>query len=682
MTALTSEQLLTSLAILKANWNDGRRSYLDSFVPFLADAMLRRHQHAYDASQLAAALREDFGMEVPAAAVGTLLTRAARSKLGIRSYGKFSPDYNAIKTFDLTDVRARTSRELRALVEAFRTFAQREHESNLTAADAEGALAAYIAEHSVALLRAHRFDTPLEVSLPLDANEYLVGSFVLWIYTHDPDLCDYMDTLVKGSMLASTLYFPHAADPRSRFDRLTAYLDTPVLLSVLGYQGPEGEAAAKAVLDSAYVLGARLACFEDSVNETRNVLMSAAAALRRPLPGRYAPSRVETFFQKIHYKPADVEVLIEQLDDDLRARHISVLARPDRTHTITLDEPELERVLGECVQYRNPGSLRHDLDALAAINELRDGQSQTRLESARAVFVTSNKQVVRASGIFFSNLYGASTWPPAILDDDFGTLVWLKAPLRYPDLPRLQIIADSYAATQPGPQMWDAYLAEIEALQARGDVTEDQFFSLRYSLAARQALMRLTRGEAETVTGETVRQVLERTEKELQQPILEQLRDAQEAATARSADAAERMRALELRAERAERDAQAARDVADALRAAIEKRARAARRRANTMATGIARAIAACMTAIFVLSVWLSLPDSIGHAPLDIHDVARPLATALGALGGGLAVMHFIFGRSLVEMSRSLRLWLEAQIYRRITRDDEQIGQVQRDDPT
>lgn len=121
-----------------------------------------------------------------------------------------------------------------------------------------------------------------------------------------------------------------------------------------------------------------------------------------------------------------------------------------------VDEPALEDLLQAEVGYQNQNARRHDLDALTAIWRLRHGQAQRRLETCRAIFVTTNAPLVRAARRFFAAGYDGFTWPLAVLDHDLATVAWLKRPLQAPDLPRKQIIADCYAALRPEGRLWAA----------------------------------------------------------------------------------------------------------------------------------------------------------------------------------------------------------------------------------
>jgi hypothetical protein len=95
-------------------------------------------------------------------------------------------------------------------------------------------------------------------------------------------------------------------------------------------------------------------------------------------------------------------------------------------------------------------------------------------------------------------------------------VLWLKRPTVAPDLPRKRIIADCYAATRPTERLWRLYLQEIDKLRQRDEVTSDEYYMLRNSMAAESALMEATIGQEEGFTQGTVPEILERVRSDIE----------------------------------------------------------------------------------------------------------------------------------------------------------------------
>jgi hypothetical protein len=120
-----SERILTSLAILKANWDEGQRSYLDNFLPFVADCMNACNSSEISATELSELVLGRFGIPLPSGVVQTLLKKAAREGLGRRAQGRFQIDRAAVAKYDLTWLRSDPERRQKALVDRLVRFAGR-----------------------------------------------------------------------------------------------------------------------------------------------------------------------------------------------------------------------------------------------------------------------------------------------------------------------------------------------------------------------------------------------------------------------------------------------------------------------------------------------------------------------------------------------------------------------------
>ncbi|MFC1977696.1 hypothetical protein ACFLWS_05480, partial [Chloroflexota bacterium] len=87
---------------------------------------------------------------------------------------------------------------------------------------------------------------------------------------------------------------------------------------------------------------------------------------------------------------------------------------------------------------------------------------------------------------------------------------------------------DCYAATHPDEPMWRKYLNEIDKLSTDGNVSEDDYYTLIYSLEAKQALMELTQGDVDVFSRGTIKEILDLIRSNIKAEYIEQIRAAQE----------------------------------------------------------------------------------------------------------------------------------------------------------
>jgi hypothetical protein len=97
---------------------------------------------------------------------------------------------------------------------------------------------------------------------------------------------------------------------------------------------------------------------------------------------------------------------------------------------------------------------------------------------------------------------------------------------------------------QPPPEFWKLYLAEIARLHEKGQVSEDQYYVLRHSAAARAAVMDLTKGQVQAFTEGTVAEVLAIAQEHIRADLQHELRAKAESVAELEAVAAKKDEAI------------------------------------------------------------------------------------------------------------------------------------------
>lgn len=525
-----AEQAITSLAILKVNWDSGR-DYIGNFVPFVAECLRQAAQPELTSQDIQAALVEKFGLTIPQAALHTILKRASRYGFVQKERGIYRRDEDALSKLEFTKVRSDVLRQHEALIGKLVLFCNDNYSLSWSDEEAETALLSYIKKSSTPLLAAAVKGQPIAPpQKSVKHADFVISAFILSLQARDPEGFRYLETIVKGSVLANVLLFPDLGRAKAKFEKIEVYFDTPFLLRALGLAGPQRQAPCRELLDLLYQENADLRCFKHTFHEIWRILDAAAYALRTPLRRRAGYYETMEYFLQSGYSPSDVELVLARLDQSLRNIRIQIRERPPHEERHTVDERGLESMLREQVRYHSQEALLHDLDSLTAIYRLRRGQLCQRMESCRAIFVTTNVNLVKAGTRYFTQEYdrGGPLVPLAMLGDLFGTLVWLKRPMAAPELPLKIVIAECYAALNPSDSLWKRYLSQIDRLETQGDVTEEDYYLLRFSSEARMALMNMTLGDPDWFSDTTVEDILAKTKAALTAEATQRLQAEQE----------------------------------------------------------------------------------------------------------------------------------------------------------
>ena len=469
-----SEQLITSLALLKVNWDRGR-DYIENFVPFVVECLRLAPTDEISLPQVQSAMRENFGLTIPQGALKTILKRASRRGYVTKTHGIFLRNTAVVGTFSLQAARGDVLRLQEAVVTKLVAFCEQRYKVSWSPEVAEVALLSYLRDRSTPILAAvvRGEDIPRPLAEVKHA-EFLVNAFVANLHASDPEGFRFLETMVKGSILASVLLYPDISAVTQKFEDVEVYFDSRLIFRAIGLATPSLHVAGRELVDLTYTETARLRCFKHTFDEIWRILDASARALRNPAQIRRAYGEAVEYFVDANYSSSDVQLEMDKLEKKLESLHIQVRPKPGHAVHTGVNENRLESILSEEVGYHSREALLHDLDSLTAIHRLRRGEIPRRLETCRAVFLTSNNNLARASARFFQEEYGdePGAIPLCMHDHTFSTLIWLKTPLKAPDLPTKRMIADCFAALNPSDALWKAYLQEIDRLQQRGNISE------------------------------------------------------------------------------------------------------------------------------------------------------------------------------------------------------------------
>lgn len=650
---MAGNSVLVSFAILNTNWVERGRSYIDNFLPLVAYCMAGSSHPEVSVPELKSGLEAEFGLSLPHYAIQTIVRRSLREGLVSRKHGVLvrTAAVDAAKD-NLDTVRRSARRDYEALIDLFVNFSRDHHGVEVDREKADSALIEYLGERSLPvvrlLLEGHDLPRPGERD---PKSDFLIADFITHVAASDPQGFLILETVVRGSILATAVYLPDPGSMGGRCRDLGVFLDTPFLLRALGYHGDAQEVASRELLDMLRALGARLVCFTQTLRELRGVFDACAASLRSPRQRAHVVMPMVDYCLRNGLGAGEVEVRAERIETSLLALGVSVAHPPPITTELSVDEAEFEDTLQGIVRYWRKEALVHDLNCLTAVYRLRRGRDQRNLESAVAIFVTTNSFLVRASRQFFEEQPSGYEVPICALEHELGTVIWLKTPLRAPDFPKKLILADAYAALDPGDAMWKKYMDSINRLDESGAISDEDYVTLRYTVEARRALMDKTLGDAEAYTVGSIEEILARARESASREMLEQLR-ATEA----------RVRAAEKRGSQAEE-----------AKITAEARAREERRlqveKVEAVAERIARVASRVLfwgaASLGILAVILGLlPDLFDAAGRLVAVVAGLAVVAYVALG----FFSVSIGLSLRSLTDRLETWFARYLKRRLTR--------------
>jgi hypothetical protein len=496
-----------SLAMLKVNWDVRRHDYVEAFVPMAVECIRNSKSEVVSTAELQANLKSDFGLSFPQHAVKVLLIRALKRGFVRKENRVFRRVPERLEGSQFTVERDRLLEDHESLLRALCR-----HSATLgitvTLQEAEQALEGYLGSSQFILSGRMEAGSVLPRGPAATRRmKYAVASFVQRLASEQSEEFAYLERVFRAILISNAMFLPEPANVVRMFRSTKVFVDCPLLMSALGFHGPERKAPCSELLSLLRETGAFVRCFAHTVEEIKGVLSYCSGQVERGFAAQEGYSPSLQHFLLSGCSASDIELLSATLEQSIEELGVEVEPSPTyaglEQHVV--DELALRNALVGQVQYRRDVTVDRDVKSVASVMLLRRGRRYSSVEDCRAVLVTSNTSLARAAGRFF----GDEQVGPAICDFTLTNLLWIKSPMAAPNLPRRTILANSFAAMQPNDHLWQRFTAELKTLSDRGDISTGEYYLLRTSLHTKKLLMDLTNGEEEAFTEGTVEQILE-----------------------------------------------------------------------------------------------------------------------------------------------------------------------------
>ncbi len=408
---------ISSLAFLKANYQTNRTGYFEVFVPIVAECIRCSPQEVISVPQLQGRLRELFGLSLPHSALQSILKRVRKKGYVRLRNGVYYRDVRVLEQLNFKGAQQRVIEAQEALVEEFVRFCSRHLEVDLEPEDADAALQSYLEENQLLVVNAVTQGTVVPRSGRSVRNaRFLVASFIRHLQETHSAALDYLETVVKGLMIANAIFLPDPGNAGRSFRDTEVYLDTPFLINALGYSGDSQKEPCMELLRLLRETGAELRCFAHTRDEVRGVLQTCVNLMRAGDRRTATGPDILRHFESEGLLETDVIMLSNKLEKDLKDLHIRMVDKPEYNSRYQIDEEVFREEIEKSINYTRPQQVLRDVDSVSGIMRLRKGRRYSHVEDCRALFVTTNSTLARVTQRHFSGGPNDRSVSPCLTD--------------------------------------------------------------------------------------------------------------------------------------------------------------------------------------------------------------------------------------------------------------------------
>lgn len=509
-----------------------------AITPFLAEACQGFAGDLFDAAKFCNAVAQRYGIAIPRlaalglteqlAAEGVLETVSGHASSAVFRYTTAKTIAGAASVSPVTEADVETV--LKSFVEYCRTDSRLEgrDQPSLEAAFLDRLLnvdSMRLLTRREASISAKRTADTLTLKKPPIAGErsdpeelhldFLVSQFLLDLRENNPHGFERVSNVAFANMAAEAIAcFREPTGENKPLDSLTVYLDSPLLLDMLGVNA-EYEDYGRELLEAIHESGAKPAVLDHCIVEAETAVKARLDFLRsgiNQVASGWGTTAAPTALAALTGRVA------ERAEQRLR---ISVQRDPEvnlhRKAQTTVGDIE-SHMNSRMQAWRNEEAKAHDRKSVWAMISLRDTvEVCPRLCDAKTLLLTRNTALVGiANESWRLWLKGATShapakierWAPvAVSDKQFAGYLWLRKGGGDGKISRARLLAHCSAAVRPRPDI--KARAYNLMLELSGKDAAEDIAALLEDREGASALMRATLGDPEDVTKERLPFILE-----------------------------------------------------------------------------------------------------------------------------------------------------------------------------
>ncbi|MGL6315679.1 hypothetical protein [Vibrio sp. WXL103] len=471
---------LENLSLLESLQGAKRADELDIYIPYIASVFDEMSSDIVDKNELQQRLNEKFNIVTPMGAITSLLVRAKKRGLVFRDNKKFFIANDKVSTL-LSEVESKKKeieQSINSIVDNYLKYCKTEFEIEPSRQSAEDSIYNFI-RTNISIFSSNISEGKLNESGKDLSNEYRVASFIKHINQNIKSLIPDVTKIVKGTLLANYLTIVDKSSTKNKFDNITVYLDTPLIIGILGWDGDIRKKTLTDFIELLVSLKISIKIFEPTFrelnavfNDWRDILSNRRYHDFHEMTRQLMKSRGVT--------PAQLSTEITLLENTLKKHniHIDNSFILDPKHCC--DESRLDEFL-ENAGFKKSIARAHDVQCISSVFNSRKGSEVKTLNDTFSIFITTNSSLESITRSFFKTECSEDSLPLVASDNWMSTLLWLKEPERFSNFPFDILLTDAYSTLNSDDVFWRNFLKRLEKLKKEGGITEDEFNLVRYN---------------------------------------------------------------------------------------------------------------------------------------------------------------------------------------------------------
>lgn len=353
--------------------------------------------------------------------------------------------------------------------------------------------------------------------LPLEERiQRFIAAFIQIEKEKQSVVYDKITEIARGYMVYRCIYFYCRTDNgQSSFslNNVIVFLDTPLIINLLGFDTLLGKQAVSDAVDLARSLGAKVAVLEHNVEEVQGILSAYISSY----------PRVQTFSLQSLTLKGYSEVTLRSIIEQVPSRIVEIIGEEikvapglgtssdwDRINT----EEALRRYYIQSIQGKDNDIVKktrieNDVRTLSYALQLRNGDRPREFGKCKAIVLSDSTTARKAAKALYDD-YDHNEIDVVYSLNDFSCMAWLASPSPTSSIPEILLLYNAAAALTPSDSVIDKMLKFVDELASVGAIGEEMAYLLRMHPSVKEAAAEVVGSDTDSFTPDMLKVIYEK----------------------------------------------------------------------------------------------------------------------------------------------------------------------------
>lgn len=503
--------------------NEQGMDIIDTYVPLCCYCISKNATNEYvTREQLVSWLDKEYGL--------SHVTLGAAESFLVRMKGKFVKKDKGqyIIISDAVHLEAEKIQddniysELNNLFQEIIKFAQKQYDKSFSIEEIEKGLMSFFEKFAkyfvldVTSLKNDLKDKRVkgEIGEGAKALRYIISAFILYAYKQQLTLVNVLERLARGHAIASIISFDQLNNCVGKMDGVLIAIDAPLLYNLLALNGLENQKLTEELLTILKDKGCEFCIFHEHHEEVINTLQDAQWRIGTHNYNYLKSSRVLKFAIRNKLTASYIQTKISQVEDVLKQYSISIKEAPTTSYYLNINQQQLKNNIAqhylkdrEELESHEIDLINTDVDVISYIYQLRGRTTATSLKGCKALLITNNRVVAKASSKHGLSPVNHSI-PVCCTDVFLSTILWVNYPEANENLNKMILMSQCYSNTILADNLLRKFYNEAKQLNEEHRITNEQMTQLFSSQLILSLLEKKTLNDDDLYTDTTTDEII------------------------------------------------------------------------------------------------------------------------------------------------------------------------------